>query len=258
MCTLVPVPTIYTHDGSLEGFLSAVFAAYARHEEPEDIIASAGMQASLLADIRDVPTNESHAMRVHDGIVRKLGGIGFERVKYAFLADEPGSGHAIFRFIVRAMESGRSINGDLADPDIATFAQLVRAVSNERHRMLQFLRFSRLEDGVFFARINPKYDVVPLLMNHFSARFNVQPFLIYDEVHGTAGVWNLRDWYLVRPDTLTLPDLSADEQLYRSAWKTFYDQVCNEQRLNPRLRTQFMPQRFWKNLTEMTELPTAF
>lgn len=255
---LVPTPAVYTHDGSLEGFLSAVFAAFAHHEEPVDIVSACGMQGNLLAETIDIPTNVDHALRVRAGIENAAGDISFERVKYAFLADEPGHGHAILRFIVRIMREGRSVTGNLADPDIAAFEPLHRAVANERHRMLQFLRFSKLENDVYFARINPKYDVVPLLMNHFSARFNTQPFMIYDEVHNTAGIWDLKQWYLVRPDTLTIPDLHEDEQRYRIMWKTFYDRICNEQRLNPQLRTQFMPQRLWCNITEMvTVLPSS-
>ncbi len=37
-------------------------------------------------------------------------------------------------------------------------------------------------------------------MNHFAARFNIQPFIIYDENHHVAGVYDGEDWSLVADD----------------------------------------------------------
>ena len=39
------------------------------------------------------------------------------------------------------------------------------------------------------------------------------------------------------------------------AWKTFYDTLSIDSRYNPELRRNFMPKRFWKNLTEIKEMP---
>ena len=39
----------------------------------------------------------------------------------------------------------------------------------------------------------------------------------------------------------------------QQAWKRFYDTGAVEARYNPELRRQFMPKRFWKNITEMQE-----
>ena len=79
-------------------------------------------------------------------------------------------------------------------------------------------------------------------MDWFSGRFNTQPFIIFDENHGMAGVYEGRDWYLVRTDEVNLPDKASDEKLMQAAWKRFYDTVAIEARYNPELRRQFMPQ----------------
>lgn len=125
--------------------------------------------------------------------------------------------------------------------------------------MRQFIRFEHLRDedsDFWFARCNPKSSVVPLVMDHFVERFNVQPFIIYDENHGMAGVYEGQRWYLVRTGedpTLHLPDKAADEVPMQQAWKRFYRAVAVESRYNPELRRHFMPKRLWKNLTEMQE-----
>lgn len=41
------------------------------------------------------------------------------------------------------------------------------------------------------------------------------------------------------------------------AWRTFYKSVSIDARYHPELRRQFMPKRFWKNLTELQESPAA-
>ena len=151
------------------------------------------------------------------------------------------------------------MKSDITNPSIEPVYKLARYTSNERHRMLQFIRFESLEGGLWFARCNPKASVVPLVMDHFAARLNIQPFIIYDEMHHMAGVYDGNDWQLVKTDKeghLQLPDRSPDEATFRHAWKTFYDTVAVESRYNPELRRSFMPKRLWKNLTEMQdELP---
>ena len=109
--------------------------------------------------------------------------------------------------------------------------------------MLQFLRFEHLENGVWFAPATRAQRWCPLLMDWFSGRFNTQPFIIFDENHGMAGVYEGRDWYLVRTDEVNLPDKASDEKLMQAAWKRFYDTVAIEARYNPELRRQFMPKR---------------
>ena len=90
-------------------------------------------------------------------------------------------------------------------------------------------------------------------MSWFAARFNDQPFAIYDEVHHLAGVYEGRDWYLVSTDSFQPPAYASEEDLMQEAWRSFYRTLSVEARYNPELRRQHMPVRYWKNLTEMQE-----
>ena len=270
----------YCHDGTLEGLLSAVFEAYARREDPQDVASAHVLQPRLGQTVRAIETNVEHAVRVQKGIRRACGQASFETVMHASLSDDPNAGTVVYRFIRYAMAQNRphscarcpkrrgcagpsactargrrgdSVLNDLAHPAVGPLLKLDRSVMNERHRMLQFLRFEHLENGVWFARCNPSAAVVPLIMDWFTGRFNTQPFIIFDEAHGMAGVYEGRDWYLVESKTVDLPERAAEERLMQQAWKRFYDTVAVEARYNPELRRQFMPKRFWKNLTEMQE-----
>lgn len=90
-------------------------------------------------------------------------------------------------------------------------------------------------------------------MDWFSARFNTQPFIIFDEAHDIAGVSHNGAWTLVKSDSLTLPEETTDEALMADAWKRFYDAVSIKDRYNPELHRSFMPKRLWDNITEMQE-----
>ena len=227
------------------------------------------------------------AVRVQRGIKRVCGHAAYDAVMRASLSDDPSAGTVVYRFVRYAMAAKRphdctgcrrrgscsgpmassqptdslgcsgkargSVLNDLAHPAVEPLHRLVRSVGNERHHMVQFLRFEHLENGVWLARCNPKASVVPLLMDWFAGRFNTQPFIIYDEVHHLAGVYEGRDWYLVRTDELDVPDRAAEENLMQAAWKRFYRTVAVEARYNPELRRQFMPKRLWKNILEMHE-----
>lgn len=266
----------YTYDGSLEGLLCAIFAAYANRENPCDIVRANNLQPRLGQTVRAIETDTGIAVRVQKGICRTCGPTVFDAVKSASLSDDPATGTIIYRFVRHGMSAHRphdctrcarkarcsglcsrtqknSVMSDLAHPVVAPFHELNRAVYNERHRMMQFLRFEHLENNVWFARCNPKASVVPLLMDWFVGRFNTQPFMIYDEVHRIAGVYEGCDWHLVKTDVITVPQRSAEEQAMQAAWKRFYDTVAVESRYNPELRRQFMPKRFWKNIVEMQE-----
>ena len=266
----------YVYDGSLEGLLSAIFTAYACKEDPSDVVIAKNLQQRLGQEMRDIESDMDVALRVQKGICRTCGPVVFDAVKSASLSDDPAAGSIVYRFVRYAMAKHKphdctgcprkmrcgglctrsqknSALNDIVHPSVAPFHELNRAVYNERHRMLQFLRFEHMEGDVWFARCNPAASVVPLIMDWFAGRFNTQAFMIYDENHRIAGVYEGKEWYLVKTDSLMLPEHSAEEEVMQAAWKRFYNTIAVESRYNPELRRQFMPKRFWKNITEMKE-----
>ncbi|MDR2036188.1 MAG: TIGR03915 family putative DNA repair protein [Coriobacteriales bacterium] len=241
---------IYLYDGSLEGMLSAVFAAFQRHENPEDIVTSHALQESLLSSYVPVQTEEPLAARVRNGILEKLGDSAYEDVKKVFLSDAPHKGGVIFRYLHYAFTAGRWSFTHLAEPAVADFLEIRRQVESEAHHMLMFVRFAQLSNGMFYAHIEPKASVVPLITDHFAQRLNVQPFIIYDSVHNLASVFDTERWWLVSADEINAAEHSRAEDDFQSLWQTFYDTIAIEERRNPTCQRNFMPKRFWGNMCE--------
>ncbi len=243
----------YIYDGSLEGMLTSVFEAYVCREDPDDIVAEGLFQPRLGQETKYIQTDLAQADRVRAGIVHACGRRAYEAVRAVYLSDDPRKGSAILSFVRYAMKRGASALDDLAHPSVSEFSAINKAVYNERHRWQQFMRFREVEGGVYYARCNPAASVVPLLMDWFAARFNTQPFIIYDEIHDIVGVSHEGSWSLLKTDVLDVPPATLAEQEMSRAWKTFYDAVAIESRYNPELRRQFMPRRLWRNITEMQE-----
>lgn len=244
----------YVYDGTLEGLLSAIFLAYQRKENPEDISSNGSFNPRLGQRIVEVQTNIEHADRVRSGIVRACGADTFEEIVQVSLSDEADKGAVALRFVRYAMHRGPRARFDAASPSVRRFSEIAKSVCNERHLWQQFMRFSKTQGGVYVAICNPKASVVPLLMGWFSARFNTQPFIVFDEIHHIAGVSRDGRWCLVETDDFTPPPASSDDALYESAWKAFYDSVAIDARYNPELRASFMPKRLWKNIVEMKDV----
>ena len=253
----------YLHDGSLEGFLSCVFEAYVQHEVPEDIVDEARFEPRLDQSSFFVQTDFDRAMRVRRGIEREAGGRAFGVVVRSLAHDNPQAGAIAFRFIRYVMDprSGRNkrrnVLNDLANPIVGDLMALEKHVVNEEEKMRQFIRFSHLQNGVWFARCNPNANVVPLIMHSFVDRFNIQPFMIYDENHHIAGVYDGNDWSLVRDEVVNIPSRTADDAYIEALWQRFYDSLCIEARHNPELQRHFMPIRFWRNLPEVSPRKTT-
>ena len=246
----------YLYDGSLEGLLSAVFAAYERHQEPDELVPEAIYLPRLGQESLVVTTDFEKALRVRHGVEKAAGTEAFRAIQRASMCESYETGTTVYRFIHHVMarssaERANPVLEDLTAPTVAPLVALSRQASNEAERMRQFVRFSHLENGVWYARYSPNASVVPLVMGYFADRLNDQPFIIYDERHHLAGLYDGNRWSLVRGDAVNVPALSADEETMREAWRRFYDSLSISPRFNPELRRHFMPYRLWDNLTEM-------
>ncbi|MDR3137141.1 MAG: TIGR03915 family putative DNA repair protein [Coriobacteriales bacterium] len=241
---------IYLYDGSLEGLLSAVFAAFARKEAPVNLAVKHNLQESLLCSSVFIDTDLVAADRVQAGIKRVLGSDTYEAVKQVFLSKNEHKGGVILRYLRHGFKRGRWFYTQLAHPVVSEFTAVQRVVINEAHYLRQFVRFAQLESGLYFARIQPKASVVPLIMDHFADRFNVQPFIIYDARHQLAGIFDTERWWLTDASQIQTPALSAEEDNFQALWQTFFDTITIEERRNPRCQRSFMPKRFWGNLCE--------
>lgn len=260
MQSVAPEPledAAYLFDGSLEGLLSAIFQCYARREVPADIVPAECYRPRLGQSAIPIETDADQASRVRAGIQRAAGREGFRWVLEASLCDDYDMGAKVHRFVRYLMDrehagaNGRRLLDDLAHPAVAPIASLRTQALNEAEKMRQFVRFSHLQNGIWFARCNPTVSVIPLVIGHFAQRFNDQPFIIYDEVHRLSGIYDGESWYLAAGEVEAPAAPTARDRRIEEAWCRFYDVLSIDARYNPELRRNFMPKRLWRNIPEV-------
>jgi probable DNA metabolism protein len=176
-----------------------------------------------------------------------------------FLSELPECELLLFRYVQKAFAASQSIEVNFADNDVLQCSKIYRSVSREAERMRMFVRFQKTADGIFFAPIEPQYNVLSLVADFFTDRFGDQRWVVYDVKRDFGLYYDLEKTEVVSFDRLDFDlktgmlndsQASHDEQLFRSLWQTYFTSIVIRERLNPKLHRKLLPKRFWKFLPE--------
>lgn len=252
---------VFIYDKTFEGLLTAVFDAYFRKTFPDMLLSEGDVLPLFYDESFTVVTDEEKAARVWKGLQKKLSAPALSSLTWCWLSELPEVGLLLFRYIRKAIDSPRSIETNFADPDVLELAKIWKRVDRERHRMLQFVRFQKAEDGTFFAAFEPDHNALPLTIEHFRDRFADQKWLIYDmkrrygfyyDLHTVEEVTFADDEKAAHLVTGMLNEslMDKDEKLLQQLWKVYFKSIAIKERLNPRKHKQDMPVRYWKYMTE--------
>lgn len=238
---------IYLYDGSFNGFLSCVYESVYSRCVPIDIQPEDQAEPSLYA-FYAVKTNLSRAERVASSFRPKIGVLAPDLVRDVFCSCLPQKEMALLRFLLAAYRR-RGLIRQLGHPLVAPLLAAQKHLHGEVHQLLGFIRFADTQEALV-ARISPRNFVLPYLAPHFTSRFAAENFLIYDDVHHAALLWQNRNASIVQLDGLELPPLSDDERMFRALWRQFVSTVAIEARRNPRCQMTHMPKRYWAHMVE--------
>lgn len=247
---------VFSYDQSFEGLLSAIFEAFRLKIFPEALIGSTDSPPLLAQRVIAVETDPEKSERVWQGLRKKLSAYALHEITQAWFSEKAANHELILRY-VRKIYAGVGEN-NFADPDILAMKQLSQSVARERERVLQFVRFQKTAEGLFFAAIRPLFNVLPLTVDFFLDRFADQPWLIFD-LNRSFGLYY--DLKILRetgqcppldPESGRLEPhlLAEDEALYQTAWSQYFQSIAITERANPRQQLSYMPRRFWPLLTE--------
>lgn len=249
---------IVTYDGSFEGLLSAVFEIYEYKIQEAFICKNDGAPGSLFGTIHQTTTNEQKANRVLKKLKDKLTNNAIMQFYKTFLSEIKDIENVLLHYIQYALQSKLSIENDFGNPDVLVLQQTSRKVDREKHRMKAFVRFQCTKDQLYYAIIQPDYNVLPLILNHFKDRYADQRWLIYDGLRKFGLYYDLEKVEEVSMQFET--DLNSKEQLkaiydekeelYQSLWQNYFQSVNIKARKNMKLHIQHMPRRYWKGLVE--------
>ena len=252
--------SVYIYDKTFDGLLTAVFDAYFRKTFPDALLSEGDALPLFCDELHTVVTDEEKAGRVWRGLQKKVSSSALGCLTQSWLSELPEVGMLIFRYIRKAIDSPRSIETNFADADVLELSKIYKKVDGERVHLMQFVRFQKAADGIFFAAVEPQFNALPLAVEHFKDRFADQPWLIYDVKRQYGYYYDLKEMKEVtfeNPQQAHLVTgmlneslMANDEKLFRQLWKTYFKAICIKERWNPRKHRQDMPVRYWKYLTE--------
>lgn len=253
--------TIYICTDSITGIFSAVYEAWKdrRREGASGIAIQGSVEPELFCEYREILEKESKAEAVERMILGNLGQDVYHHIYYAALSRDDQKGEAILGTLLaaRKIRQPRKIMEHLVNPSVEKVFELSRAVGNEAHLLTGFVRFQELENGILFADITPKNQVLPCLGAHFQERFPLENWMIRDKnrdmfvVHESG-----RRWVLVQEEDMEgrldarLSRLSDQEEEMQKLWREFCNTISIKERENPKCQRTHLPLRYRPNMTE--------
>ncbi len=236
-------------DGTLDGIYTAIFNSYLTKTFPSAI--SAGdVQLEINGELIEILTDKSKADRVFNKLSFILPKKELDRIYIAIKSGDPAKFTVIFNYLVKTIDEKRCICDKLNDKDVFNFDRLVSKVQLEAHRFKGFLRFSKTENGIYYAKYYPDSDINSLLLPHFISRYKEMPFIIHDLNHDVVSAYaNGKTKTVIKK----INCLKVEDE-FKKLFKTYYDSVFIKERKNERLMRNYMPKRYHKYLPEKDEL----
>ena len=249
---------IFRYDKTFEGLLSALFDAYSRKTFPDKLVGESDPIPMFTEEAHKVITRSEASNRVWIALQKKLPKEVCGMLMHVWLSEEAGSDELLFRYMRKVFDSPHFNEADFADNDILQAKKIAQKVARERLFLIQFVRFQKATDDIFFAPVAPRHNALPLAIHHFTDRFADQKWVIYDLKRKYGYYYDLKavteitlnnDEHLLSgklDETL----MANDEKLFQQLWKNYFNAMTIKERINPRLQRQHLPRRFWKYLTE--------
>jgi len=244
---------IINYDKTFQGFLSAVFDIYEYRFKNVKFSIS---DTSLFGETHSVVTSEENASRVWKGLLKYISSISANQLYKCFLSEHKEVEQLLYRYIKYVFDSKAPIDHDYSNEAVLGVWQTAKKVYREKHRMEAFVRFKLTKEKLYYAIVEPDFNVLPLIINHFQKRYADQRWMIYDMKRKYGIHYDLKEVTRVIVNFVDKPSSESTiihdekEELYQDLWKNYFNSVNIPSRKNMKLHIQHMPYRYWKYLIE--------
>ena len=249
--------TTLLYDGSFDGLMTAIFEVFEyRYVEVEIKNKENFVQENMFAEIHEVVTQNEKSERVLNKLEKIIGKSGIHQLLVVYLSENPQSEQLILSVVKQSVKHpDKNVLKNYADDDIVKISKICKSVSRERHRMTAFVRFEKMQDDLYFAKIDPDFNVLPLIRKHFKNRYADQKWMIYDLRRNFGLFYDLENCEFFYPDekidlNLYQEKFHEEEKKYQTLWQSYFTKTNIKERKNTKLHIQHVPKRYWKYLTE--------
>ena len=239
----------FIYDGSFEGFLTTIYEAYYREENPDKIIKTEDYEPDLFSQKINIETEEEKADKVYEAIEDKISSASLRKIYHAFLSEIDNIETDIYKYIQLGFKLGSNVDKHLTEDRVYKIQKISKKVGKEKHRLKGLLRFRKIKENMFYAPVEPDYNIIALLAPHFEKRLTNQNWIIHDRKRSIAVLYNTEESVITELEDIDI-DYKEEELFYQKLWQEFFNTIEIKNRKNPELQKQYMPQRYWKYLVE--------
>lgn len=242
----------YVYDGSFMGLLTAIYEAYYRRERLEEIFAEDEFKPSFFYEPVYINNEKEKYLKVYNAIEKKISKDALRIIYYVFLSEVEGTSTLIYRYIKMGFKIGKDVDLHLHNEVVISMHRMCKKVMDEKHRMLGFLRFRQLRNGVYYAAMEPDHNILQLITPHFAKRLSGEQFMIHDRKREIVSLYKDEKW-VIAPLSIEQGDnilKCTGDSVYENLWKQYFKSANIENRRNLRLQKRSMPKRYWKYIIE--------
>jgi probable DNA metabolism protein len=251
---------IYIFDGSFNGILTAIFESYERKHREVKLVTRQYYIPDVFNEALLISSDSEKAKRVWAGLQTKASKSAIVDFYQAFLSEDAFTFQQLFDYALYLFNNPKGHFTNYGNDYVLGITQMSQKVHREKHRMEAFVRFQKSSSSLYYATINPDFNVLPLIVPHFTNRYADQTWVIYDE-RRKYGVFRDLDGSIhevtfeLKPPTspeqsLTTVTIDEKEELYATLWKDYFHSTNIVERRNMKLHIQHVPKRYWRYLTE--------
>ena len=219
-------------ENSLEGIFSAVSDAFEHKERlgkpyTDSISIIIGDDGEVSGEEQMVTADAGKVEKLVRAIQSKLGFSAYDSILRALCHYDRDRATVTFGYLVRAFAKGSSIPYE-TDSRMLKVVEMSRRVEIELNKLYGFLNFRQNKD-ILLAEIEPKCNLIPLMMDHFADRFYNEDFLIFDTKRKSMLMHEAVQPCVVFAG-VDLPSVDEGEDYYQNLWKQ-----CS---LSPEMKTR--------------------
>ena len=250
--------TTYFFDGTKNGLLTCIFESFYDRRIPDDVTTEC-VQYGLLDEIVTIKTDNEKAERVYKCLKNCKTKYLVSDFNLTFRSGEKKRFKVLFDYLNVAISNKNiDVSKAFALPEIQAFTDLKNRIYTETHRFKGFLRFMETEKGFYYACYEPDNDITELLVPHFTARLQ-SPFIIHDIKRNILALCDGKRYKILNGgDNGVTVFMSESEEIFLDLWQQYYKSINIEERKNLRQMRNYMPERYWKNLSEKQEKTEDF
>lgn len=242
-------------EDSIDGIFTAIYHAWIYHQKGHKVSIGIGQEYNYEWMVTYVPIDTDYVVskKVSDSIEKKISLEVYQMVIKAAVHYAPDRANAIFGFLQLGFSIGKNVIHQLQEPYVMRVYELARKAGNEARSFMEFIRFLELKNGILFSEIEPKCNVLPLLGEHFSQRYSIENWVIYDEKRKQAILHpKNQEWYIVEEPIREkmLKQVSEKQEEIADLWQLFFETIGIEGRKNMKCQNNMFPKWYRKHVTE--------